>query len=393
MSSLCRLAVLGATGSVGRQTLQVAAAFPDVFQVVALAAGSDFRGLAELAGRFQPESLVLADQAGTERLRALAGSNCRVDGGEKALERLAARGDYDVLLAATVGQAGLAAVCSALRAGKRVALANKEVLVMAGELVTSLAAHHGGEIIPVDSEHAAAHQLLDGLPPEAVRRLILTASGGPFLGRDPASLHEVSAAEALSHPRWEMGPKISVDSATLMNKGFEIIEARWLFSLAADNIQVLVHPQSVVHALVETSDGGLLAQLAEPDMRLPIAYALAYPWRLPLPERLADITSSDLRGSELTFLGAQEADFPALRLCRQALERGGGVAAALSVADEVAVQAFLQERIPFPAILETLQQVLQDCGDIPASDLEDYLAAGRQGASLAEEIIARRFGT
>ena len=392
MSPGCRLAVLGATGSVGRQALQVAAAFPEIFQVVALAASSDFQGLAKLAARFRPELLVLADGTAAGKLSPLVDSACRVEAGAEALERLAAAGDYDCLLAATVGQAGLTAVCSALQAGKRVALANKEVLVMAGELVTGLAARHGGEIIPVDSEHAAAHQLLDGLDPAAVRRLILTASGGPFLGRDPASMQQVSVAEALSHPRWKMGPKISIDSATLMNKGFEIIEARWLFSLPADNIQVLVHPQSMVHALVETMDGGLLAQLAEPDMRLPIAYALAYPRRLPLPERLPDIVSSDPCRVELSFQPAREEDFPALRLCRQALGRGGGVAAALSVADEVVVQAFLQEHIPFPAILEILQQVLDDTGELPASNLEQYLAAGQRGADLARKIIARRFG-
>jgi len=287
-----------------------------------------------------------------------------------------------------VGQAGLAGVVAAVRAGKRVALANKEALVMAGELVVGLASASGSRLVPVDSEHASLAQLLEAQPAGALRRVVLTASGGPFRDRTAAQLGPVRPADALAHPNWDMGAKISIDSATMMNKGFEVIEAHWLFDLPQERIGVLIHPESLVHALAELVDGSVLAHLGPPDMRLPIGWALGQPERLDLGARLERFSWLDLTAvGGLTFRRADPQRWPALELCRSAAAAGGGAAAALAVADEVLVEAFLAERISFAAITDLLGEVLVRLGPLPAASLDEVLAAGAAGGRLARSLL------
>ncbi|HUU00144.1 MAG TPA: 1-deoxy-D-xylulose-5-phosphate reductoisomerase [Myxococcota bacterium] len=385
------IAVLGATGSVGRQALEVIAAFPERFRVVALAANRNVNAMLELVARHRPRVAALADPAAAEDLKTrLCGDSVEILAGPDEIAALSREPDVDILVAAIVGGAGLDPVFAAVQAGKTVALANKEALVMAGRLVMSEARAHGAVILPVDSEHAAAHQLLAGVDPEQVHKLILTASGGPFFGRPREELMRVTPEEALAHPNWNMGAKVSIDSASMMNKGFEIMEARWLFDLPPARIEVLVHPQSQVHAMLEMVDGSLLAQLARPDMRLSIAHALSFPGLLDLPGKLAGARAPDLTAVPgLTFHSAGEDSYPALRLCRRALEGGGGLPAVLSVADEVAVAAFLEGRIRFTEITDILARVLDAAGNPPADTIEDIKRAGCQGAELAKKICAK----
>jgi len=384
------IAVLGATGSVGRQALEVISAFPERFRVVALAANRNASAMAELVTRHHPRVVALADPLAAEDLRLrLADDPVEVVSGADNITSIGSDPDVDMIVAAMVGGAGLDPVLEAVRAGKTVALANKETLVMAGRLVMSEARAHGAVILPVDSEHAAAHQLLAGVKREQVGKLILTASGGPFFGRSREELERVKPQEALAHPNWNMGAKVSIDSASMMNKGFEIIEAHWLFDLPAERIGVLVHPQSRVHAMLEMVDGSLLMQLARPDMRLSIAHALGFPELLDLPGKLPGARAPELTGMPgLAFYPAGEKDFPALGLCRQALEGGGSLPAVLSVADEITVAAFLEGRIGFTSIIEILARVLDQAHDSPAETLDDIKRAGRQGAELAKKICA-----
>lgn len=380
--------VLGATGSVGRQTLDVLGAFPELFRVVGLAAHSNAEVMAGLVRVHRPQVAVMVDSRAASALRDdLAGAGgVRVEAGEERLVQLAADPGSEVVVASVAGSGGLESVAAAVDAGKRVALANKEALVMAGELLMGRAAARGAEVLPVDSEHAAAHQLIRAVGSDCVRRVILTASGGPFLGRGPGELDRVSPSEALAHPNWSMGEKISIDSATMMNKGFEVIEAHWLFGLPSERIDVVVHTESLVHALVETTDGALLAHTAAPDMRGPIAYALAYPRQLDLPGRLEGFARMDLvRAGSLSFQPADAC--PALGLCRRALQAGGGVPAALALADEVAVQAFLAGRIPFPRIIEVLEQVVEQTAPVPVGSIREVQQAGQRGGRLARAII------
>ncbi len=380
------IAILGATGSVGRQTLQVVGAYPERFRVVGLSANQNAERMAGLVAAHRPETVVLVDAGAADRLEKLTGRP--VESGRGSLVRLATSEAADLIVVAVVGQAGLEPVHAAVRAGKRVALANKESLVMAGELIMQTAKNHGAEILPVDSEHAAVRQLLAAVSPEQIRRVVLTASGGPFLGRSREELARVTAQEALAHPNWDMGAKITIDSATLMNKGLEVIEARWLFGLPPERIDVVVHPESIVHALVETVDGSVIAQLAVPDMRAPIAYALSLPDRLDLPGRIDGFDRLNLSGAgSLTFQEPDDSTFPAIRLCRRALERGGGVPAALSAADEEIVAAFLDGRIRFTDIADLLSGVLERVEDRPVQTLGDVLAAGRRGAELAKGLL------
>ncbi len=391
MSSPIGVAVLGSTGSVGSQALEVIRAFPERFRVVGLCAGKNAGLLQEQIREFRPRLAVLADVEAAGRLREKLGRDltCRVLHGSAGTIEVAGMPEADTVVAAVVGQAGLEGVCAAVRCGKRVALANKEALVMAGELVTGLARKHGASLVPVDSEHASLAQLLQPLDRGRVRRVVITASGGPLLGKTPEQLARVTAADALAHPNWEMGAKISIDSATMMNKGFEVIEARWLFDLHPERIGVLVHPESLVHALVELVDGSVLAHLGRPDMRLPIAWALGLADRLDLGERLSRFDRLDLaQAGRCTFLPADEPTWPALGLCRRALIACGGTPAALSVADEVVVGAFLEGRIPFPSIISILGQVLDRLEPMPAGTLDEVLTAGREGGRLAAELIA-----
>ena len=354
---MIRLAILGSTGSIGRSALSVVAAHPDRLQVAVLAAGENAPLLADQVRTVRPEAVALASDTACGDLRG------RIDGvdvellpaGPDGLLAAATWPDVDVVLCASSGTAGLEASLLALGLGRRLALANKEVLVMAGALMVDAAARHGAVILPVDSEHNAIHQCLDGRRHDEVRRLILTASGGPFRSADDEALARVTPADALKHPTWQMGRKITIDSATLMNKGLEVIEARWLFGMDGDRIDVVVHPQSVVHSMVEFRDGSILAQLGVTDMRLPIQYAFSYPerWEAPVPP--LDLT----RAGALEFLPPDSRRFPCLRLAYDALEHGGAWPVVLNAANEVAVEAFLDGRIPFLAIPELIERALQ----------------------------------
>jgi 1-deoxy-D-xylulose-5-phosphate reductoisomerase len=391
VSSFRRLAVLGSTGSVGEQTLAVAADFPDRFRVVALGAGRNVAKLAEQVRRFRPERVSLAGEAGARELRERLGADAEglaIDVGSEGLEAVATH-PADLVMAALVGAVGLRPTLAAVRAGRDVALANKEVLVMAGALVRREVAARGVTLLPVDSEHNAIFQALAGQRRRDVKRLLLTASGGPFRTWDAARIAGATRAEALNHPNWEMGPKITVDSASLMNKGLEVIEARWLFDVPPERVEVVVHPQSIVHSLVEFVDGSVLAQLGLPDMRVPIAVCLAHPERLPL-----DLPSLDLvEAGRLDFEAPDRERFPCLGLAYRALAGAETGPAVLNAANEVAVAAFLDERVPFGTIPEVNRTVLEAHLGERAGDklegLDDVLEADAWARARAEEALER----
>ena len=356
-----RLTVLGATGTVGRNTLDVAARHPDAFRIHALSANRDVAGMLELCRQYRPARAVMADEsAAAELAQALAPSSIAVTGGVEALIELGADEQADIVMAAIVGAAGLLPTLAAIRAGKRVLLANKEPLVMAGELVMREAARHRAVLLPIDSEHNGVFQCLTpdyrcGVAPEGVRRVILTASGGPFRGWSRERLAGATRAQALKHPNWEMGPKITVDSATLMNKALELIEARWLFGIDPNRLDVVVHPQSLIHALVEFEDGSTLAHLGQPDMRVPIAHGLAWPQR-----RHSGVRGLSLiEAGRLDFEAPDAEAFPAIGLARRAMRLGGAASAVLNAANEVAVAAFLDGRIGFLNIVELAEAALE----------------------------------
>ncbi len=375
-----RLTVLGSTGSIGESTLDVVGRFPDRYRVEALAAGGGrLDRLVEQARVTGARWVAVAREADARALEGLLGDGVRVVWGTEGLVTVATLPEVDVVVSAIVGAAGLVPTYAAVLAGKDVALANKESLVAAGELVMAAARERGARVLPVDSEHSALYQVLEGRDPGQVRRLILTASGGPFRGRSRASLRGVAAAEALAHPNWSMGPKITVDSATLMNKGLEVIEARWLFDVPPERIEVTIHPESVVHSLVEFLDGSLLAQLGTPDMRGPIAYALSCPERLPLDDLSLDL----LEVGRLTFERPDREAFPCLDLAYQALNEGGTAPAVLSGANEVAVSEFLAGRIGFLQIPELVGAVLEEHEPGPVDSIHTALEADRWARRLA----------
>lgn len=383
------IAILGSTGSIGRQALEVIAAHPDRFRVAGLAAGGNAKLLAEQARLFRPAVAAVADERAYNELRAaLSGSSTRVLAGAEGLIAVAAHEEAEQVLTAVVGAAGIGPTLAAIAAGKDIALANKETLVAAGALVTARAETAGVRLIPVDSEHSAIFQCLAGIERQALSRIILTASGGPFLRLPLAELDRVTAAEALQHPNWRMGDKITIDSATMINKGLEVIEAHWLFGLDFDRIEVVIHPGSLVHSLVELIDGAVLAQLGLADMRLPIAYALSYPERLPSPwPRLGS-----LAGLNLEFLAVEHERFPALALAYEMGRRGGAWPAVMSAANEVAVAAFLQGKIPFTAITRVVALVCEEHRDSggPCLDLETILAADAWARARAAEFVSSR---
>jgi 1-deoxy-D-xylulose-5-phosphate reductoisomerase len=365
-----RLAILGSTGSVGTQALEVVRANPGAYEVVALAAGRNQKLLAEQAAEF-----------GVPELRA----RCAADD-PGVLAGLASLPEVDIVLNAVVGFAGLPATVAALEAGKRLGLANKESLIAAGPLVAAARSKGGGEIVPVDSEHSAVYQALLAGPPEAVRRILLTASGGPFRGRSKAELERVTVADALAHPTWSMGPKISVDSSTLMNKGLEVIEAWELFGVELERIEVVVHPQSVIHGMVEFSDGSTIAQLSMPDMRLPIAYALAAPGRVSQPVGLIDWA----RLGTLTFESPDVEAFPCLGLAYRAATAGGDAPTTLNAANEVAVAAFLNGRLPWRGIADVVAEVLEDHEAGKVSTIEDVVESDGRARRRAAAAVDRR---
>ena len=345
------LSILGSTGSVGCNVLRIVDAFPDRFEVVGLAAGGNVDRLAEQVARYRPRVVsVASEEARAQLAQRTDVSGLRLGVGPDAAVAVATHPDATMVVAAAVGAVGLVPTYRALEAGKDVALANKETLVMAGELMVAQAKARGARLLPIDSEHCALHQCLDGRRPEEVQRLVLTASGGPIRNRPRESFRDVTPGEALQHPTWNMGRKITIDSATLMNKGLEVIEARWLFGVAADRIEVLVHPQSVVHSMVEMIDGSIIAQLGVTDMRLPIQYAFSYPdrWAAPMPP--LDL----IRCGPLEFEVPDTTRFPCLRLAFRALEGDPGLAIVLNAANEVAVAAFLDGTLPFNGIPEVI---------------------------------------
>jgi len=382
-----RIAILGSTGSIGQSALAVAAAHPDRLRVVALAAGENIARFVEQVALFTPNTIAmstpraLADACAALRHRGF-GAAPRAVSGPEGLIAVATHPDADVVLFASSGTAALDAVLAAIEAGKTIALANKEILVMAGAIVMEAARRKGVAVLPVDSEHNAIHQCLHGRSSADVRRLILTASGGPFRDMSIEDLQKVTPEEALRHPTWTMGPKITIDSATLMNKGLEVIEARWLFEVAPEQIEVLVHPQSIVHSMVELVDGSIIAQLGVTDMRLPIQYAFSYParWNTPLPP--LDL----VRAGRLDFSAPDTDRFPCLALAFRALAGDAGLPIVLNAANEVAVSAFLDRRISFPAISALIRHAMdayERGGPRPVRELADVRAIDRWASDLA----------
>lgn len=382
-----KIAVLGSTGSIGRQALEVAAALPEEITITSLVAGSNVELLAEQARRFHPRRVVVADaQRWPELKELMAGQPVEVLAGEEGCSA-AAQDESDLVLAAIVGIAGLKPTLAALAAGKDIALANKEALVTAGHLVQRAVRRQGVHLLPVDSEHSAIFQCLRAGEKSEVRRLLLTASGGPFRTWPREKLAEVKAAEALRHPNWRMGAKITVDSATLMNKGLEVMEARWLFDVPLSQIEVLVHPESVVHSLVEFVDGAVVAQLGVPDMRLPIQYAFTYPRRVAAPWPRLELT-----GRTLTFFPPDEGRFPCLALARAAAETGGTLPAVLNGANEVAVAEFLAGRLTFPGIAQVVEKVMSSHQTVVDPDLPAVLAADAWAREKARALLKEGVG-
>ena len=366
-----RVVVLGSTGSVGTSTLDVAAALPERISIVGLMAHSRWKELAEQCRRFKPAVAILPDRTAFERMdRAAFPAETELKFGPDAACALAQNDDADVVVSAVVGAAGLHGTWAAVEAGKTVALANKETLVVAGGLITELAARRNAKLLPVDSEHSAIYQCVAGHPMAHVERVVLTASGGPFRGRMAAELEQVTPEAALKHPTWVMGPKITIDSATLMNKALEVIEAHWLFGLTAEQIDVVVHPESVIHSFVEFIDGSVLAQLSPPDMRLPIQYALTYPDRVPGPAKRLDWATL----AQFRFEGVDRQTFPALDLGAEVIRRGGSCGAVLNAANEAAVAKFLNREFGFLEIARCVRAVLQSHHYDPSPTLEGLLA-------------------
>ena len=378
-----KISILGATGSIGKSTLDLIERSPDAFEVVALTASVNVGALADAARRTNAKLAVIADENRLPELEAaLQGSACRAAAGSQALVE-AASGDADLVMAAIVGCAGLKPTMAAVEAGKTVALANKEALVTAGELMMAAADRNGATLLPVDSEHNAIFQCLAGSRGHHAARIILTASGGPFRTASAEQLRCATPAQAVAHPKWNMGAKISVDSATLMNKGLELIEAHYLFGLPSGRINVLIHPQSVVHSLVEFLDGSVLAQLGSPDMRIPIAYALAWPERMETPAQRLDLAAI----ARLDFEEPDFRRFPALRLAREALEEGGSAPAVLNAANEIAVASFLDGRIQFLEIPRLVERTLEQNRWAAPGSIEEVFEIDRDVRRLVSETI------
>ena len=366
-----RVVLLGSTGSIGASTIKVAEDLPDQIQLVGLAAGNNAELLFQQTCKHRPEAVSLSDPDRAHELQAQLGTSSRVYSGPEGLIKLATLPSADIVLIAIVGTAGLQPALAAIRAGKDIAIASKEILVMAGELVMAEAARCGVRVLAVDSEHSAIFQCLDGKPASSVRRLWLTASGGPFRTTPKAEFAHITVERALKHPSWVMGRKITIDSATLFNKALEMIEARWLFGIEMERVQVVVHPQSIVHSMVEFVDGSILAQMSTPDMCLPIQYALTY------PERVASsrVTTQFAKIGTLTFEEPDTDRFPALDLARRASEAGGTMPAVLNAANEVAVESFVHRRIPFTGITDTVRRVMALHPVVSHPTLDQILAA------------------
>jgi 1-deoxy-D-xylulose-5-phosphate reductoisomerase len=379
-----RIAIFGSTGSIGVQALEVIESNSDFFEVEILTAQTNDKLLIQQALKFNPNAVVIGDEKKYETVKsALFATDIKVFGGEKALEEVAAFDTYDMMLAAIVGFAGLKPTLKALENGKAIALANKETLVVAGDIVMQKALEKKVPVIPVDSEHSAIFQCLIGESRNPIEKIILTASGGPFLGKKPNYLVNVKKDHALQHPNWNMGAKITIDSATLMNKGLEMIEARWLFNLLPDQIQVLIHPQSIVHSMVQFQDGSIKAQMGLPDMKLPIQYALAFPHRLANNSKRANFTKI----SSLSFEEPDIKTFRNLTLATQALVKGGNLPCVLNAANELAVWAFLNNRIGFLDMTAVVEQTMQYVNYIEKPNLEEYFESDGEARNFAASLI------
>jgi len=383
-----QISLLGSTGSIGRNTLAVIRQFSDRFKICGLSAGTNIDLLAEQVREFAPSCISVADESLVAPLAEKIGDGFqgRIFAGDEGNRKVATVPEADMVVSAVVGAVGLLPTLDAIKAGKDIGLANKETLVMAGRLIMQAVQEHGVRLLPIDSEHSAIFQALEAGRREDVSQILLTASGGPFRTLAADSFENITSAQALAHPNWDMGRKISIDSATLMNKGLEVIEARWLFDVGADRIRVVVHPESIVHSLVEYIDGSVVAQLGIPDMRIPIAYALSYPERMNLG--LSRLSLSQC--GNLSFEKPDYARFPALQMAFDALEQGGVKPAVLNAANEVAVEAFLSERIGFTDIAETVAVALSAIEPGDDLDLQEILAADRQARLLAEEEVVHR---
>ncbi|MDB5192837.1 MAG: 1-deoxy-D-xylulose-5-phosphate reductoisomerase [Segetibacter sp.] len=379
-----RIAIFGSTGSIGTQALEVIAANPNIFSVEVLTAQTNDELLVQQAFKFKPNVVVIGDERKYTKVKdALAGTDVKVFAGEKALEEVAALDIYDLMLAAIVGYAGLKPTLEALKNGKPVALANKETLVVAGDIVMQTAMEKRVPVIPVDSEHSAIFQCLVGETRNRIEKVILTASGGPFRGKKPNFLVNVKRDHALQHPNWTMGAKITIDSATLMNKGLEMIEAKWLFNLKPEQIQVVIHPQSIIHSMVQFEDGSIKAQMGVPDMKLPIQYAMAFPQRLP-----NDFPRLNFRNmNTLSFEEPDVKTFRNLGLAIEALGKGGNMPCILNAANEIAVYAFLRNRIGFLDMTEVVEQTMTKISHIEAPTLEEYFESDGEARSFAASLI------
>ena len=379
-----QLCILGSTGSIGTQTLDVVRAYPERYQVYAICANRSIDLLVEQAREFHPEVVCIADESLYDSLNAqLSTLNCKVWAGADAIAEVVTMPSIDIVVASMVGYAGLRPTMEAIRAGKTIALANKETLVVAGELICELAVQHHAPILPVDSEHSAIFQSLVGEDRSEIEKILLTASGGPFRTFSLEQMRSVTAADALKHPNWDMGAKITIDSASMMNKGFEVIEAKWLFGVPVEKVQVLVHPQSIVHSAVQFTDGAIKAQLGAPDMRLPIQYALSFPERLKSDFPRADLFSL----GALTFEEPDLARFPNLGLAYEAMRRGGNVPCVLNAANEVANLAFRQGRCGFLQMSDIISETMAKAAFIAKPTYDDYVATDAEARRIAEGLI------
>jgi 1-deoxy-D-xylulose-5-phosphate reductoisomerase len=379
------IAILGSTGSIGTQALDVIRANPDSFCVEVLTGSANADLLIKQALEFDPNTVVIADESKYQYVKdALASTDIKVFAGNKAIADTVTMDSIDMVLAAIVGYAGLESTISAIKAGKQIALANKETLVVAGDLVTALAKEKGVNLYPVDSEHSAIFQCLAGEFHNPIEKIYLTASGGPFRGKDKTFLNTVKKEQALKHPNWDMGAKITIDSASLMNKGLEVIEAKWLFNLKAEQIDVIVHPQSIIHSIVQFRDGSMKAQMGLPDMKLPIQYALGYPDRMK-----SDFPRFDFMNyPQLSFEKADTKTFRNLALAFDAMNRGGNAACILNAANEIAVAAFLNDRIGFLQMSDVVEHALETVAHIQKPTYDDYVATDKETRRVAESIIS-----
>ena len=377
-----KILILGSSGSIGINTLNVVRNFPEKFRVVGLSANSRIDILEQQVKKFHPDFVVVTDESKAKEFKSNVGNLCEVFSGDYGLLKVASEKDYDVLLGAIVGFAGLAPTLEAIKRGKRIALANKETLVVAGELVTKLVLENGAEIIPVDSEHSAIYQCLVGENLNEVEKLIITASGGPFLNKDKSFFENATLGEALNHPNWKMGNKITIDSATMMNKGLEVIEAHWLFGLPFDKINVVVHPQSIIHSMVQFVDGSIKAQLGLPDMKLPIQYALTFPERFNNDFKRTDLPAI----SNLSFFEPDFDKFECLSLAFDVLKTGGTAPCILNAANEIAVEKFINKKIKFSQISDLIKNALDKIENHSDPDLETIFECDRVTRELVSSL-------